>query len=181
MQLDAYVDQLKKLGHPKTIKAGETLLEEGDVAKQLYFVEQGAVRLWHNDDGRDITVQFFFEGQVVSSFESFYLDRPSLFSITAIEPTCVLVIPGAALRNVLEKDPELMRVFTDYICHRFIDYTQYFLNRIQDSPEARYRSLLATDPALVKRVPKYELASYLGITPVSLSRIRNRVKKLPSA
>ena len=177
MKLSDYYDRFKQMGHEKKIDRGDDLLREGDVATQLYFVERGAVRLWHNDDGRDITVQFFFEGQVVSSFESFYLKKPSLFSITAIEPTTVTVVDGEALRQALEKEPQLMAVFTDYVCHRFIDYTQYFLNRIQDSPEARYQALLASDPALVKRVPKYELASYLGITPVSLSRIRSRVKK----
>ncbi|MFD1484435.1 Crp/Fnr family transcriptional regulator [Lacticaseibacillus baoqingensis] len=177
MTLQDYYDHFKQIGHQKNVARNTDLLREGDVATQLYFVEQGAVRMWHNDDGRDITVQFFFEGQVVSSFESFYLKKPSLFTLTTIEPTTLTVVDGAALRQALGADPKLMAVFTDYVCHRFIDYTQYFLNRIQDSPEARYRTLLASDPKLVARVPKYELATYLGITPVSLSRIRNRVKK----
>ena len=179
MSLNDYLDQLKAIGHHQTFAAGTDLLCEGDVATHLFVLEQGAVRLWHNDDGRDITVQFFFEGQVVSSFESFYLVRPSQFSLTAIEPTTVIAVAEPALRQMLAEQPALMAVFTDYICHRFIDYTQYFLNRIEESPERRYCTLLATQPALVARVPNYELASYLGITPVSLSRIRARLKKSP--
>lgn len=177
MALSDYYEQIKQMGHQRTFEAGEDLLREGDVAKQLYFVDRGAVRLWHNDDGRDITVQFFFEGQAVSSFESFYLVKPSLFAVTAMERTTVTVVDGKLLRHTIEAEPKLMAAFTDYVCHRFIDYTQYFLNRIEDSPELRYQSLLASDPELVNRVSKFELASYLGITPVSLSRIRSRLNK----
>ncbi|WP_461215976.1 Crp/Fnr family transcriptional regulator [Lacticaseibacillus sp. GG6-2] len=176
-----YETQIKATGVRRHFDTGEDLLREGDLAKHLFFVEEGCVRLWHNDDGRDITVQFFFENQAVSSFESFYLEQPSLFAITAVEPTTVMVVDGRVLKKTLEADPQALAAFTDRICRRFIAYTNYFLNRIEESPEARYRTLLADDPALVARVPQYELATYLGITPVSLSRIRNRVKKNPRA
>lgn len=161
----------------RTVPAGTDLLVEGDTAKQLYLIRHGGLRLWHNDDGRDITVQFFLEGDVVSSFESFYLDKPSMFSITSFEETTFVAIDGNALRQRIEREPKLMAAVTDFVCHRFIAYTQYFLNRIQDSPEKRYQTLLANQPKLAARVPQYELASYLGITPVSVSRIRNRLKK----
>ncbi|WP_125708214.1 Crp/Fnr family transcriptional regulator [Lacticaseibacillus porcinae] len=177
MNLTDDLEQIKAMGHVRHFAVGEDLLREGDQAQSLFYIEQGAVRLWHNDDGRDITLQFFFEEQAVASFESFYLKTPSLFAITAIEPTTVQVIDGNLLRQRLQTDPEMIAAFTDHIAHRFIDYMQYFLNRIEQSQETRYRSLLVSDPALVKRVPQSELATYLGITPVSLSRIRNRVKK----
>lgn len=177
MKISDHYEQIKKIGRSRVFEVGEDLLREGDVAKQLYLVDQGAVRLWHNEDGRDITVQFFFEGEAVSSFESFYLVKPSLFSITAIEDTKATVVDGGQLRQLLESKPKLMAIFTDAVCHRFIDYTQYFLNRIEKSPESRYQSLINENPELIKRVPKYALASYLGITPVSLSRIRSRLNK----
>lgn len=180
MNLTDEINQIKAMGHVRHFDVGEDLLCEGDQAQSLFFIEKGAVRLWHNDDGRDITLQFFFENQAVASLESFYLQAPSLFAITAIEKTTALAIDGDLLRRQLKSDPEIMAAFTDHISHRFIDYVSYFLNRIEQSPETRYRSLLASDPALVKRVPQYELATYLGITPVSLSRIRNRVKKFPA-
>ncbi|WP_262316822.1 Crp/Fnr family transcriptional regulator [Lacticaseibacillus parakribbianus] len=177
MAITDFSDQIRSLGQRRHYAAGADLLREGDPAQHLFFIEQGGVRLWHNDDGRDITVQFFFEDQVVASFESFYLKKPSLFAITAIEPTTVVTVDAAALQRVLDLEPTLMAAFTNHICHRFIAYTRYFLNRIEQSPEQRFRTLLATEPALVARVPQHELASYLGITPVSLSRIRSRIKK----
>ncbi len=174
MPISDYYAALSTLGHRRHYASGEDLLREGDQAQALFYLEQGSVRLWRNDDGRDITVQFFFERQAVASFESFYLQQPSIFAITAIEPTTVLIVDGTRLRQRLQAEPELMAAFTNHICQRFIDYTRYFLNRIELSLEQRYRRLLQDDPELIERVPQYELASYLGITPVSLSRIRKR-------
>jgi len=122
-------------------------------------------------------VQFFLEGEVVSSFESFYLDQPSMFSITSFAETTFVAIDGNTLRQRINQNPQAMAAVTDFVCHRFIAYMQYFLNRIQDSPEKRYKDILTSQPQLISRVPKAELATYLGITPVSLSRIRNRLKK----
>ncbi len=80
------------------------------------------MRLWHNDDGRDITVQFFFEGRRCRPLKVFYLIKPSLFAIAAMEKTTVTVVDGKLLRQTIEAEPKLMAAFTDYVCHRFIDY-----------------------------------------------------------
>ena len=149
-----YEAVFKQSGSTQNFAAGTTLLEQGDTAQRVYLVQRGALRLGHNDaEGRDTSLQFFFEGQFVASFESFYLHKPSMFAITALEDTQVLVIDDQVLRQALEADSELMATFTAHICHRFIDYTQYFLNRIEKSPEARYRDLELHNPALIKRVP----------------------------
>jgi len=160
----------------RKIPAHTTLLYEGDVADNLYFIHSGALRLWHNDDGKDITFQFFFEHQIVASYESFYLEQPSLFSIEAIEDTELLVLKKAKLEALLQKNPALMRVVMNQLSERFIAYTEYFLSRIKESPEKRYISLKESDPQLVTRVPDHYIASFLGITPVSLSRIKKRIK-----
>lgn len=168
--LDDYQDSIIT----ETIPSKTILLREGDVSNTIYLVKKGAVRLWNNDDGRDITVQFFFENQFVSSFESFYLKKPSQFSIEVLEETIV----GKINRQLLEKmDREVVgsgSVITELICERFIEYTNYFLSRIKNSPEKRYEELLKNNPELIERVPHHYIASYLGMTPVSLSRIRTR-------
>ena len=64
----------------------------------------------------------------------------------------------------------------NYICERFIDYTNLFLSRIKNSPEQRYIELIKEYPDIINKIPHYYIASYLGITPVSFSRIRNRLK-----
>ncbi|MCI1983725.1 MAG: Crp/Fnr family transcriptional regulator [Bifidobacteriaceae bacterium] len=175
MELADYYESVKSAGIRRQYAKGDVLLCEGDVAHRLFFVERGGLRLWHNDDGRDITVQFFFEGHVVSSFESLYLKVPSLFSISCIENSDVTVVDGTGVLQDAAQSPEMMRIVANHISHRFIDYTKYFLDRIEKAPEDRYRSLAAREPELVSRVPQHELASYLGITPVSLSRIKRRI------
>jgi CRP-like cAMP-binding protein len=172
-----YEALFKREGVVQNFAAGATLLEQGDTAQRVYLVQHGGLRLSHNDaQGRDINLQFFFEGQSVASFESFYLQSPSMFALTAMEETQVIAVDGKVVLDALQHDARLMAAFTTHICYRFIDYTHYFLNRIEKSPEDRYRDLEQTNPELIARVPHYELASYLGITPVSLSRIRKRVQ-----
>ncbi|WP_161951464.1 Crp/Fnr family transcriptional regulator [Streptococcus suis] len=73
----------------KAIKAKDYLLDEGQVSHMIYLVESGALRLWHNHDGKDITIQFFFEGDSVSSLESFLTKTESIYSLQAIEDTVV--------------------------------------------------------------------------------------------
>lgn len=168
---------IKHLFVEKNIPSKTTLLLEGDVASHVYFINKGALRLWNNDNGRDITVQFFFENQVVSSFESFYLCKESHFSIESIEDSCITILSKESLDILIDKFPRINQYITNIVCNRFIDYTNFFLSRIKDSPEKRYYDLINNNPTLIQRVPHHFIASYLGITPVSLSRIRTRTKK----
>src|SRR5699024_10285213 len=94
---------LRKLFVTKRVDASETLLYQGDVATKIFIVVHGAVRLCHTQNGRDISVQFFFENQVVSSFESFYLARPSGFAIESIEKTEMLVLSRSGFEKIRQR------------------------------------------------------------------------------
>ena len=163
--------------YKRNIPAHTTLLYEGDIARNIYFISKGALRLWNNDDGRDITFQFFFENQIVSSFESFYLEEESIFSIESLEETALYVLSKKNLNLLLEKYPVVNDLFTRAIAERFMDYSKYFLSRIKETPEERYSSLVQQNSIILNRVPNYYIASYLGITPVSYSRIKKRLEK----
>lgn len=157
------------------IPAKTTLLREGDVANNIYFINQGCLRVWFNDDGKDVTFQFFFEDQVVSSFESFYNNEASLFNVETLEDSCVTVIKKDDLHKLLQVYPELNGDVTKLLSDRFIHYTKLFLSRIKNSPEERYLELCSKNSEILNRIPHHYIASYLGITPVSLSRIRKRI------
>ncbi|MFS0985515.1 Crp/Fnr family transcriptional regulator [Enterococcus durans] len=181
--MDSYSDLLKLTNqtenshwYKKSVPENTTLLYEGDVADKIYFIKKGALRLWNNDDGKDITFQFFFEGQIVASYESFHLGKPSIFTIETIENTDLLVLEKRKLEHLLAESPDLIYLMMNQLSERFIAYTEYFLSRIKESPEKRYISLLEKRPELVRRVPDHYIASFLGITPVSLSRIKKRIK-----
>lgn len=158
-----------------TLPPKSTLLLEGDVADRVYFINRGCLRLWFNDDGKDITFQFFFENQIVSSFESFYNCQPSLFNIETIELSDVSMITKKDMQKLIARFPILNEYFIKILSDRFICYTKLFLSRIKNSPKERYKELIENDSQVIKRIPHHYIASYLGITPVSLSRIRKRI------
>ncbi|MFT3749237.1 MAG: Crp/Fnr family transcriptional regulator [Agriterribacter sp.] len=156
------------------VPARTILLREGQVSKTGYFIEKGCLRIWFNNDGKDITFQFFFEGEGVSSVESFRTNQPSMFTIETIEPCILHSISKKDFQFILNHSPEIKDEFEEQTFRRLIFYQRLFLSRIKDSPQKRYQELIQQRPEILQRVPQHYIASYLGITPVSLSRIRNR-------
>jgi len=156
------------------IPAKTTLLQEGQISKTAYFIEKGCLRTWLNDNGKDITLQFFFEGEGVSSIESFKTNQPSLYSIESIEPSIIRSISKKDFLFILDNSPTIKSEMDELMFKRLILYQQLFLSRIKDNPQKRYEELLKQRPDVLQRVPQHYIASYLGITPVSLSRIRNK-------
>jgi len=154
---------------PKTL-----LLKEGSIAEKLYFIKKGCLRIWFNNDGKDVTLQFFMEGQAVSSLESFTSGKPSQFNIESIEPTTVVVIGKTDFDRLFIHYPDLKDGFQHILFQRMGHYANLFLSQIKDNPRKRYEDLLKDHPEIVQRIPQHYIASYLGITPISLSRIRNK-------
>jgi CRP-like cAMP-binding protein len=132
------------------------------------------MRSWFNNNGKDITFQFFFEGEAVSSVESFRTNQPSLFTIESIEPSIVHSISKKDFQFITDHSPVIKNEIEEQIFHRLIFYQRLFLSRIKDNPQKRYEELVEQRPEVLQRVPQHYIASYLGITSVSLSRIRNR-------
>lgn len=157
-----------------SIPSKTILLEEGKVADKLYLIRKGCLRLFFYNNGKDITFQFFFEGDFVASFDSLHKRTPSLFYLESIEPTELTVIKRDDFYTLINNDSSLRKLYEEKLIDRFHTYQQLFLSRIKNTPQQRYEELLKEYPNIIKRVPQHYIASYLGITPVSLSRIRNR-------
>lgn len=150
------------------------LLEEGKVAEKLYLIRKGCLRLFFYNEGKDITFQFFLEGDFVASFDSLYKRTPSLFYLESIEPTELTAIRREDFYNLINNNLSFRLLYEEKLIDRFHAYQQLFLSRIKNTPQQRYEELLKEYPNIIQRVPQHYIASYLGITPVSLSRIRNR-------
>ena len=162
----------------RKIESKTVLLNAGDIANYVHFVKKGCLREWFNKDGKDITFQFFMEGQPVASIDSFMNGEPSLFSIESIEPSIIISVRKDDFEKLFSVYPELKDIFQNFIFQRFRNYTQLFLARITDTPKERYDDLIKNKPEIIKRIPQHYIASFLGITPVSLSRIKNRKQAL---
>ena len=168
------ITELRAKSHNLSIPSKTILLEEGKVAETLYLIRKGCLRLFFYNDGKDITFQFFFEGDFVASFDSLYKRTPSFFYLESIEPTALTAIKRDDFYKIIDNDISLRQLYEDKLINRFHTYQQLFLSRIKNTPQQRYEELLKEYPNIIKRVPLHYIASYLGITPVSLSRIRNR-------
>ncbi|TDF38407.1 Crp/Fnr family transcriptional regulator [Alteromonadaceae bacterium M269] len=151
------------------------LLRQGDTSQHAYFVKSGCLRMWYNDHGDDITVKFFTSGDVVSSLESFYQEIPSIFGIEAVIPSTVMSVDKATFKKYATESSAFNQEMLAVAVACMADYQNLFLNRIMKSPEDRFQLLMELNPELFDIVPHHYIASYLGITPVSLSRIRKRI------
>jgi len=167
-------DQFRPYFKQQEVPAKTVLLAEGKVSKTMFFIEKGCLRTWINNDGKEITTQFFFEGDSVSSIESFRTNQPSLYSIEALEPCILQTISQSDFRQIIENSPELRNKLEEHLFKRFLQSQQLFYSYLKNNPQKRYEELIAQYPHIVQRVPQHYIASYLGITSVSLSRIRNR-------
>lgn len=173
---DHYIDYFHRIEMPsKTI-----LLEEGSISKKMYIIEKGCIRVWINNNGKDITTQFFLENEMVGSIESFRKNIPSPTNIETLESSVLWWIHKEDLDKIIEEikeEPKLRDLFIDKIFERTFDYMKYFISTIKYSPLERYLQLLEERPEIIRRIPQHYIASYLGISSVHLSRIKNQIHK----
>jgi CRP-like cAMP-binding protein len=156
------------------VEAKTPLVGEGETVQKLFFIKKGCLRVWLNHQGTDVTVQFFFEGEAATSLESFMNKEPSLFTIEALEPCELAVLHKSDFDQLMTSDPAFKDWFYQTAIQKLMLHGKRLLSLIKDKPVERYRELARQQPELLQRVPQRYIASYLGITPVSLSRIRNR-------
>jgi len=156
------------------VPAKTILLQEGKVSKKMFFIEKGCLRTWVNNDGKEITTQFFFEEDSVSSIESFRTGQPSLYSIESIEPCILQTLSQKDFQEIIENSPELKKDFEEHLFRRLFQTQLLAFSYLKNNPQKRYKKLIEQFPHIIHRVPQHYIASYLGITSVSLSRIRNR-------
>lgn len=180
-QLTGFTDsELKivlKYFETKSIKKKTTLLHAGKIANEVYFLSRGCIRLFCLKDGKEITTYFFTENMFAGTYDSFISRRPCLYSIETLEDCFLHSLSYEALQELYLVFPKMNEFVRKSIEERFVILHDLFTSYILNSPEERYISLLNDRPGLLNRIPQHQIASFLGITPVSLSRIRNRLTK----
>jgi CRP-like cAMP-binding protein len=175
--LKKYLNQYKELLKEINVKSKTILLREGEPAQKIFIVNKGCLRQWQSHEGKEITFQFFFEGQAVASIESLRTGKPSGFNIEALEDSTLLVLSKKNFEILFKEVPEIKEFFAELAYRRFMHYARLYLSFLKNSPVDRYKELLENEPRIIQRVPQHYIASYLGITPVSLSRIRNKISR----
>lgn len=171
-------DVFSFLSHARIIKLnpGDIFLEQGSLKSNVYFVKEGLIRSYLvNEKGEEITNRIRYENQVISCYEIDLLNEPSRFNLQAIEPTELIVMDVKTMQQIVHGNPKLepgLRFFVNNSLAEALSAVDDFMLL---SPEQRYLKFVKENPELINRVPMKYIANVLGITPVSLSRIRKRI------
>lgn len=162
----------------RTFKKGALLLKEGQFATVSYYVFKGCIREYYLKDGEEISSEFYTEGDSLSSDVSKNQRVPAKHFWECVEDTTVSVFSHEAEKMLFIRFPRLESLCRKNGEEEFGKFRERMAFFAASSPEERYLNLLKTRPDLLDRVPQYQLASYIGVKPESLSRIRGRLRSL---
>lgn len=169
------IDSIVNRFHRKTVKKNVYVLREGQVCKDIIFVQRGCLRLYYVADDIEVSVWFSFQHSSAIEISSFLSGKPTNYFLQAIEDSEVLLLPKTELNKLYRshsKVQEMMRKFLEDVVLNLIDR---FTSLQRDSAEKRYKDLL-NKPGYLEKVPQKYLASFIGVTPTSLSRIRRKIR-----
>lgn len=159
----------------KTFKKGSLLLEEGQQSIDTYFILDGCIREYIVSDGEEKTTNFFTEEQWVISLNNFSTENLVEHNLVCVEDTTVSIGNEQQAQEMFKRFPRFETLSRVIVEADFAEQKKLLTSYLTDSPEQRYLKLLKTRPDLFQRIPQYQLASYIGVKPESLSRIRKRV------
>ena len=159
----------------KKLRRREFFLQPHEVCKHVAFVKRGCLRYFYDAAGEERTGQFFFENSWYTDYESFLTGEPSSQAIQALEPTELCLLSKGALYELYERYPTFERFGRLMAENAYLGSRRNNVSLLTASPEERYLDLIQTRPKLLERVALRYIASYLGIQPESLSRIRKRL------
>lgn len=166
-------EQFSKLVFEKTFDKKDILIEEGDLCHYIYFIEQGSCYSYITDDkGEKHAIQFALEGYWISDLYSFFSTRNAIYSIEVLEPTNVLALNKENFQKACDTLACLDRFFRILIQNAYVSIQYRLAKTNSEDAETRYIEFSKQHPDFVQRIPQYLIASYLGIKPQSLSRIR---------
>lgn len=167
-----------KLVKIKSLKAGEIYMAQGHIHKKVAFIKEGLIRVYLiNEKGDEITTLVRWEDQFIASHDNILFNQPSRFFYQAIESTTLLEVDFDIAQLLAKRNPkyeEASRYFLTKMLGEALTRVEYF---VLMTPQERYLRFIKDKPEIINRIPDKYIASLLGITPVSLSRIRKRISK----
>jgi CRP-like cAMP-binding protein len=170
------IDYIKTFLKPKKLRKKQYLLQEGDVCGFIAFVERGALRAYSVDEkGTEHIIQFALEGWLISDLYSFLTSEPATYHIDALEDCELVLISKAANEELLSKMPRYETWIRLQITGAYIAMQKRLTSILSLSLEERYTAFIKIYPDIIQRVPQHMVASYMGLTPETLSRVRSKM------
>ncbi len=169
-------DTITQFLTPKKLRKKQYLLQEGDACKFIAFVEKGALREYSVDEkGSEHIIQFALEGWTISDLYSFLTNEPSIYNIDALEDSELVLISKSAHEELLLKVPKYETYTRLQITGAYIAMQRRLTSIKAKTLEEQYTSFNQLYPEIVQRVPQHMIASYMGLQPETLSRIRRKI------
>ncbi|MFA4046159.1 Crp/Fnr family transcriptional regulator [Prevotella sp. PCHR] len=166
------LDILESVLVPMRFAKGEMILREGEVCRNIYYIEKGLVRQFYFKKDKDITEHMAVEGSIVMCIESLFKEEPTLLQIKAIEPAIVYALPKAKLEQVALHNVNIQILYRKILEESLIQ-SQIHADMVRfETAKDRYLRLYKMSPKLILRAPLVYIASYLQMTPETLSRVR---------
>ncbi|WP_104204052.1 Crp/Fnr family transcriptional regulator [Billgrantia saliphila] len=172
---DALWQLLATLGERRCAPKGTMLIRQGAVERTFFFLEQGLAKAYYESvDGRILIKSFIREGEIIASMQAIMAGQPSLFNLVTLENSQFLAAPGGALMEHFERNPAIHVPLNKLLAHVAMKKERREYEFLCLSAEQRYLDFCQNEPELIERISQADVARYLGITPVALSRIRRR-------
>ncbi|MDW3649509.1 MAG: Crp/Fnr family transcriptional regulator [Bacteroidia bacterium] len=156
----------------KQLEKGTTLVKEGQYADKSYFIVQGCARAYYLHEGRDISDWFAFEDEFISAIISFFTDQPSPHYIEVLQDSILIEISRETTDYLSDKYHDFERLIKVVVTKTMLSQRERISSILFHTAEEKYEQMLAIRPDIVQRVPLMHIASYLGMTLETLSRIR---------
>ncbi len=166
------LDIMESVLVPMKFAKGEKILSEGEVCKNIYWIVKGLVRQFYYKNNKDLTEYMAAENTIMMSIESLFKEKPSQQTIQALEPTIIYALPKAELEAVAMRSVNIQILYRKILEESLIISQQRADMLRFESAQDRYQKLVKSSPQLVLRAPLVYIASYLQMTPETLSRVR---------
>jgi CRP-like cAMP-binding protein len=173
--------KLFRMAKTRTLNTGDIYIKEGSAYKKLAYIKKGLIRAYFTkENGDEITVLLRWEDQFLASHDSVILRQPSRFVYQALEDTELLELDYDLAQDMFDKNQQYAKARNFFLLNMLAESMARVETFIMLNPEERYLKLMKDKPDIINRVPNKYIASLLGITPVSLSRIRKRIASHPN-
>jgi len=159
----------------RTFKKGEIWLSPGEVCDFIGIINYGIIRYYTVAEKKEHIGQIYFEHQAVTDYSSYFTGKPARIFMDAVKETEVAIIYKNDLKKLIDEDFVYQKMMFDYLSITYINNFERTVSLQLDSAETRYLKLLTARPEIIQKVPLYMVASYLGITPEALSRVRSKI------
>lgn len=154
------------------LKRNDFLVKTNQKVSDLYFVEKGSLRIFILSQNDDYTIRFGYQNSFITALDSFFSNQPTVYSIQVIKHSILKVISRKSFEYLLNQDSENLRLWNEILTQLNLQQMEREIDLLQDSPIDRYKRVLLRSPKLFQEIPNKYIASYLRMTPETLSRLK---------